>query len=132
MLTLAEKGNTYTVLACVSTSGQVLPSFMVYPRKHPVAEKMKEGPYPNRVEILFVWFKPFVPLRSMLVALDRSGSHITVDVIEYARRNTPTTCTFVHVCLPSHICTCILQPVDVGVVKTFTNFMYVVKTQEES
>ena len=43
-LTSADKGKTHTVLACVSASGQVLPPFMLYPRKRPVHEKMREGP----------------------------------------------------------------------------------------
>ena len=48
-LTSADKGKTHTLLACVSASGQVLPPFMVYPRKRPVPEKMREGAYPNTV-----------------------------------------------------------------------------------
>ena len=46
-LTSADKGKTHTVLACVSASGQVLPPLMVYPRKRPVPENMREGCYPN-------------------------------------------------------------------------------------
>ena len=32
-LTSADKGRTHTILACVSASGQVVPPFMIYPRK---------------------------------------------------------------------------------------------------
>ena len=42
-LTSADKGKMYTVLACVSANGQVLP----VPKKRPVPEKMREGVYPN-------------------------------------------------------------------------------------
>ena len=42
----ADKGKTHTVLACVSASGQVLPP-MVYPRKQPMPDNMREGCYPN-------------------------------------------------------------------------------------
>ena len=48
-LTSADRGKTHTVLACVSASGQVIPPFMVYPRKRPVPEKMREGAYPNMI-----------------------------------------------------------------------------------
>ena len=117
-LTSADK---HTVLACVSASGQVLPSFMLYPRKRPVPEKMREGAYPNTIfqvsdngwitkELFFEWFKLFVqmipPLRPVLLVLDGHGSHITIDVIEYTRSNE------IHLlCLPSHT-SHILQPLD--------------------
>ena len=48
-LTLADRGKTHTVNACVSASGQVLPPFMVYPRKRAVPENIKEGVYPNTI-----------------------------------------------------------------------------------
>ena len=101
-LTSVDKGKTHTVLACVSASGQVLSPFMVYPRKRPVPEKMREGAYPNTIfqvsdngwitkELFFEWFKLFVqmipPLRPVLLVMDGHGSHITIDVIEYARSN---------------------------------------------
>ena len=83
-LTSADKGKTHTVLACVSASGQVLPSFMVYPRKRAVPEKMKEGAYPNTIfqvsdngwitkELFFEWFKLFVPMIPPLLVLDGHG-----------------------------------------------------------
>ena len=101
---------------------------MVYLRKRPVPEKLREGAYPNTVfhvsdngwmtkELFFEWFKLFVqmipPLRPVLLVLDEHGSHITIEVIEYARLNE------MHLlCLPSHT-SHILQPLDVGVFKTF-------------
>ena len=84
-LTSADKGKTHTTLACVSASGQVLAPFMVYPRKRPVPEKMKEGAYPSAVfqvsdsgwmtkELFLQWFKFFVatipPLRPVLLVMD--------------------------------------------------------------
>lgn len=48
-LTSADKGKTHTILACVSASGQVIPPFMVYPRKRPVPDKMRIGIYPETV-----------------------------------------------------------------------------------
>jgi hypothetical protein len=44
-VTSADKGKTHTILACVSASGLVIPPFMVYPRKRPVPEKLREGAY---------------------------------------------------------------------------------------
>ena len=56
------------------------------------------------------------PLRPVLLVLDGHGSHITIDVIEYARMNE------IHLlCLPSHT-SHILQPLDVGVFKSFKTF----------
>ena len=130
-LTSVDKGKTHSILACVSASGQVLSPFMIYPRKRPVPEKLREGAYPNTVfhvsdngwmtnELFFEWFKLFVmmvPLvRPVLLVLDGHGSHITIEVIEYARSNE------IHLlCLPSHT-SHILQPLDVGVFKSFKAF----------
>ena len=127
-LTTADKGKTHTILACVSASGQVLPPFMVYPQKRPVPEIMREGCYPNTSfqvsdngwitkELFFEWFKLFVQmipsLRPVLLIFDGHASHIAIDVIEFARSNN------VHLlCLPSHT-SHVLQPLDVGVFKSF-------------
>ena len=98
-ITSADKGKTHSILACVSASRQVFPLFMIYPRKRPVPEKLREGAYPNTVfhvsdngwimkELFYEWFKMFAemipPLRPVLLVLDGHGSHITIDVIEYA------------------------------------------------
>lgn len=49
----------------------------------------------------------------MLLVLDGHGSHITINVIEFAKSNG------IHLlCLPSHT-SHILQPLDVGVFKSF-------------
>ena len=52
----------------------------------------------------------------MLLVLDGHGSHITIDVIEYARAN-----DIYLLCLPSHT-SHILQPLDIGVFKPFKSF----------
>ena len=55
-------------------------------------------------------------LRPVLLVLDRHDSHITIDVIEYARSND------IHLlCPPSHT-SHILQRLDVGVFKSFKIF----------
>ena len=53
------------------------------------------------------------PLRPVLLIFDGHSSHITIDVIEYVRLNNINL-----LCLPSHT-SHILQPLDVGVFKSF-------------
>ena len=56
--------------------------------------------------------------RPVLLIFDGHSSHITIDVIEYARSNG------LHLlCLPSHT-SHILQPLDVGVFKSFKTFFF--------
>lgn len=102
---------------------------MVYTRKRPVTEKMREGAYLNTIfqvsengwitkGLFLEWFKQFAqmisPLRPVLLVLDGHGSHITIDVIYYARLNG------IHLqCLPSHT-SHVLQPLDVGEFEPFS------------
>ena len=122
----AEKGKTHTSLCCASASGQALPPFMIYPRKR-MSEKLKEGCVPGTQfacsdsgwvthDLYLQWFKFFIasipPARPVLLIEDGHASHISVEVIELARRNN------IHLlCLPSHT-THLLQPLDVGVFKS--------------
>ena len=71
-------------------------------------------------ELFFEWFKLSVQmtprLRPVLLVLDGHGSHITIEVIEFAQSNN------IHLlCLPSHT-SHILQPLDIGVFKSFKMF----------
>jgi hypothetical protein len=100
----------------------------MYPRKRAVPESMKIGAVPGTMfmtsangwitqEIYLEWFKFFIksipPARPVLLIEDGHGSHITLDVIELARKND------IHLlCLPSHT-SHILQPLDIGVFKSF-------------
>jgi len=131
-VTSAERGKSHTVLSCVSASGYVLPPMMIYPRKKSVPDRMKEGSIPGTLfknsesgwingELYIEWFKFFLqhipPVRPVLLLQDGHASHISIDLIELAKAND------VHLlCLPSHT-THILQPLDVGVFKSFkSNF----------
>ncbi len=130
-LTSAEKGRTHTILACVSASGFALPPLMIYPRKRAVPEHLREGAAPGTLfrssengwinqEIYLEWFQFFLknipPTRPVLLIEDGHSSHITIELIELARAND------VHLlCLPAHT-THILQPLDVGVFKSFKSF----------
>ena len=128
----AEKGRTHTVLSCVSASGSFIPPMMIYPRKRAVPEQFREGAYPNTLfgssengwmtsQLYIEWFKFFLrnipPACPVLLIQDGHSSHISIELIEMALSNN------VHLlCLPSHT-THLLQPLDVGVFKSFkSNF----------
>ena len=127
-LTSAEKGKIHTILTCVSASGFVLPPMMVYPRKKKVPEHMREGAVPNTMfavsesgwmnkDLYLDWFQFFIdnipPTRPVLLLQDGHGSHVSIELIELARKND------IHLlCFPAHT-SHILQPLDVGVFKSF-------------
>lgn len=130
-LTSAEKGKTHTIISCVSASGMALPPMMIYPRKRCVPEKLKEGAVRGTIfktsesgwvnqEIYLEWFDNFLqsipPKRPVLLIQDGHSSHLSIELIELAQKND------VHLlCLPAHT-THILQPLDVGVFKSFKSF----------
>ena len=131
-ITSAERGKTHTVVSCVSASGYSLSPMIVYPRKKCVPENCKEGAIPNtffansangwiNTELYLQWFDFFLrsipPTRPVLLIQDGHVSHMSVKLIELARANN------IHLlCLPSHT-SHILQPLDVGVFKSFkSNF----------
>ena len=59
------------------------------------------------------FFLNIPPVRPVILIQDGHGSHVSIELIELARKND------VHLlCLPAH-CTHILQPLDVGVFKSF-------------
>ena len=122
----------HTVLSCVSASGYIVSPMMVYPRKQSLPDKFKEGALPNTLflnsengwinsSLFLQWFHFFLsnipPSRPVLLIMDGHSSHVSIEVIQLARDNG------VHLlCLPSHT-THILQPLDVGVFKSFkSNF----------
>ena len=131
-ITSAERGKTHTILSCVSASCCVLPPLMIYPRKRSVPDNFKEGAVPNTLfcttangwinsDVYLEWLKFFSknipPVRPVLLIQDGHGSHISIDVIEFARAN-----SIYILCLPAHT-THILQPLDIGVFKSFkSNF----------
>ena len=130
-VTSAERGHTHTVLSCISASGFVLPPCIVYPRKKRVPENLREGAVAGTVfcnsdngwinaEIYLEWFNNFLksipPARPVVLIQDGHASQISIELIELARSNG------VHIlCLPAHT-THLLQPLDVGVFKSFKVF----------
>ena len=131
-ITSSEKGRNHTILCCVSASGFALPPFMIYPRKR-MNEKLKSGALPGTCfhcsdngwitqDLYIRWFEFFLanipPARPVLLIEDGHSSHISIEVIEMAHAND------IHLlCLPSHT-THILQPLDVGVFKSFKSHYY--------
>ena len=129
-ITSGEKGKTHTILTCVSAAGFVLPPFLIYPRKR-ITESLKEGAIAGTVfncsdsgwvntELFLTWLKYFAqsipPSRPVLLILDGHSSHVSIEAIEFARSND------IHMlCIPAHT-THILQPLDVGVFKSFKSF----------
>ena len=138
----AERGKTHTILSCVSASAIVLPPCLVFPRKRSVPDHLRKGAVPGTLfsktesgwmskEVYLEWFKFFLenipPARPVVLIQDGHASHVSVELIELARAND------IHLlCLPAHT-SHILQPLDVGVFKSFkANFskacaMYIAK-----
>ena len=126
-VTAAEHGKTHTILSCVSASGYALPP-MVYSRKKAVPDHLREGAIPNTLfrcsetgwinkDLYLEWFQFFLQnipaTRPVLLLQDGHSSHISIELIELPRQND------VHLlCFPAHT-THILQPLDVGVFKSF-------------
>lgn len=122
-ITSGEKGKTHTILTCVSASGFALPPFLIYPRKR-ITDNLKAGAVAGtafhcsdtgwvNAELFLKWLHFFVesipPSRPVLLILDGLSSHISIEVIEFARSND------IHMlCIPAHT-THILQPLDVSV-----------------
>lgn len=141
-ITSAERGKTHTIMACVSASGYVLPPMMIYPRKRAVPDNFKVEAVPGTLfrssetgwinsDLYLEWFKFFIehipPTRPVLLITDGHASHLSIELIELARAN-----GIFLLCLPAHT-THILQPLDVGVLKSFKSYfsksgtMYIVK-----
>ena len=131
-ISAAERGKTHTILSCVSATGFMVPPMIIYPRKTCVPDKLKEGAFPNTLfknsesgwinsELFVEWFTFFLksipPVRPVLLVQDGHSSHVCIELIEMARAN--DVCLL---CLPAHT-SHILQPLDVGVFKSFkSNF----------
>ena len=127
-VTSAEKGKTHTILTCVSASGHVLPPMMIYPRKQTPPANFREGAVAQTLfanstngwinsNLFMEWFEFFLanipPTRPVLLIMDGHGTHISIDLI----KSLPA--SGVHLlCLPSHT-THVLQPLDMGVFKSF-------------
>ena len=127
-----ERGKNHTIMTCVSASGFVLPPMMIYPRTRALPDNYKVDSVPNTLfvtsdngwinsELYLEWLKFFSnnipPARPILLIQDGHASHMSIEAIKYSKDN-----GIYILCLPSHT-THILQPLDIGVFKSFmTNF----------
>ena len=115
-------------MTCVSASGFVLPPMMIFPRKRALPDIYKTGAVPNTLfvtstngwinsELYLEWLKFFSnnipPTRPVLLIQDGHASHMSIEAIEYSKNN-----GIYFLCLLSHT-THILQPLDIGVFKSF-------------
>ena len=98
-----------------------MPPLMIYPRKRAVPESMRVSAVPGTMFSVSdngwitqeVFIASIPPARPVLLIEDGHSSHITLDTIKLARANN------IHLlCLPSHS-SHILQPLDIGVFKSF-------------
>ena len=120
------KGNRghVTVNCCISAAGHVVPPFIIYEKCMPSGNYEEKGPYgalygksPNGYmdgQLFKFWFeKQFIPntahLGRRMLIIDGHGSHMTLDVIDVARK-----ADIILYCLPPHT-THILQPLDVSI-----------------
>ena len=103
-------------------------SIWIYPRKQLPPANFREGAIAHTLfvnsgngwinsDLSLQWFEFFLqhipPTQPVLFIMDGHGSHMSIDLIELARSNG------VHIlCLPSHTMH-VLQPLDVGVYKSF-------------
>jgi hypothetical protein len=130
-VTSAERGRTHTVLSCISATGVVLPPCIIYPRKTKVPENFREGAGAGTLfcnsengwinsEVYLEWFDFFLksipPTRPVILIQDGHASHVSIQLIELARAN-----DVYILCLPAHT-THLLQPLDIGVFKSFKVF----------
>ena len=124
-LTSGERGRTHTILMCGSAAGHYIPPLIIFPRVR-MNDKLKTGAPPGTIfetspkgwinkDIFFRWLDFFIKsipkARPVLLIYDGHSSHISMEVIEKARKND------IHLlCLPSHG-THILQPLDISVMR---------------
>ena len=126
-LTSGERGRTHTILICCSAAGYCIPPLIIFPRVR-MNDKLKTGAPPGTIfetspkgwinkDIFSHWLDFFIKCipktRPVLLVYDGHASHISIEVIEKARKND------VHLlCLPAHG-THILQPLDIPVMRSF-------------
>ena len=125
--TYAEKGTTTTVLACINAAGQFLPPMVIFKGVRNVPN-LSKGALPNSLtrlsqkgwinaDLFFEWLQFFdkniSPARPVLLIMDSHSSHLSPQVLEYAKSHQIILFT-----IPAHT-SHILQPLDVGVFRPF-------------
>ncbi|KAF2882073.1 hypothetical protein ILUMI_24076, partial [Ignelater luminosus] len=129
LVTSAERGTLVTLCFAVNAVGQSLPPFFIFPRVKYRQDFVSDGPEGSDGDAFSTgWMtaKSFLKFMEhfkkyshaskenpVLLILDNHESHVSVNVIKYARDNGITMVT-----LPPH-CSNRLQPLDVGVYSSF-------------
>ncbi|KAF2902796.1 hypothetical protein ILUMI_03390 [Ignelater luminosus] len=129
LVTSAERGTLVTLCFAVNAVGQSLPPFFIFPRVKYRQDFVSDGPEGSDGDAFSTgWMTAKSVLKFMehfkkyshaskenpvLLILDNHESHVSVNVIKYARDNGITMVT-----LPPH-CSNRLQPLDVGVYSSF-------------
>lgn len=132
-VTSGEKGETISVVVCVSAEGNFLPPYCIFKGKKmnnaymlnmPPGSKIfmsQKSAYVNS-EIFHDWFKNHFLMRrppgKTLLILDGHSSHMNVQTLQLASENEVE-----FLCLPSH-CTHYLQPLDRTFFKPLKTFYY--------
>ncbi|KAF2884001.1 hypothetical protein ILUMI_22175 [Ignelater luminosus] len=129
LVTSAERGTLVTLCFAVNAVGQSLPPFFIFPRVKNRQDFVSDGPEGSDGDAFSTgWMtaKSFLKFMEhfkkyshaskenpVLLILDNHESHVSVNVIKYARDNGITMVT-----LPPH-CSNRLQPLDVGLYSSF-------------
>lgn len=119
-----ERGKNVTVICCCSAAGSYIPPMFIYPRQRMSPLLSKGGPIgaiygcsPNgwsNEDLFYEWLKHFGKHAKpsvtdpVLLLLDNHGSHISMDIYEYCRKN-----GIVMVTIPPHT-SHRLQPLDLS------------------
>lgn len=128
----AERGELTTILGIINAAGQSLPPVYVFPRIRYIHQFLTEAPvssialgnksgwmtsdlFPEVLKHIVIQTN-CNPANPILILLDNHESHVTLNVIKYARDNGICLLSF-----PPHT-THRLQPLDVGVFGPFKSF----------
>jgi hypothetical protein len=128
-LTSAERGQLVTLCASVSAGGQAIPPFFVFPRVNFRDHFLRGGPIgsagaahksgwmtdENFLKFLHHFVKHVKPSKDkpVLLIIDNHDSHLSIDVLDYAKDNGIVMLSF-----PPH-CSHKLQPLDLTVFGPF-------------
>lgn len=123
--TSAERGTLVTLVGCVNAIGGSIPPFMIWPRVHFKDAMLNNTPpgsdgaaHPSgwmNKELFKKWLEHFTKHsrcskeKPVLLLMDNHCSHVSIEVIEYAKQNGIILLTF-----PPH-CSHKLQPLDLSV-----------------
>lgn len=132
-LTSAERGQLVTLACAVSATGNSVPPFFVFPRVHFKEHFIRDGPVgcagganPSgwiNEEIFLLYLAHFVKnvkpsqINRILLLLDNHDSHLSIDALDFAKKNGIIMLSF-----PPH-CSHKMQPLDISVYSPLKKFL---------